>query len=299
MRTLFLVTLVTLLFACKGRQTSETEAIDAQAAIYHQNPNDSTATALINVINQYIDAHGHADSATARFVLLAARVSEERNQLNQALGYYKMYLTENPTKPDHATHLASIITILDRMNKAELNQVLYRSFVSRFPNDQHTSTYSSKIERKEVGIDSLLKEYGIRMFNDSIYRLDENIARLYVDASEAAVMAQPDLPNAPEYLHRAAETARTLRDIPKAISLYDWIINRYGDTPRGATALFLKAFTYDNDLKDFEKARTYYEEFLAKHPNNEFAESAKFLLENLGKSDEQLRQIIEEKKEGK
>ena len=59
--------------------------------------------------------------------------------------------------------------------------------------------------------------------------------------------------------------------------------------------MFLKAFTFDNDLKDYENARKYYEEFLAKYPNNEFAESAKFLLDNLGKSDEELRQIIEQK----
>jgi tetratricopeptide (TPR) repeat protein len=200
-----------------------------------------------------------------------------------------------PERKDQSNRLAEIITVIDTLRKPELSQLLYRSFVQRFNEDPRAEFYAAKIDRKQVGVDSLLKEIGLQMFNDSIYRLDENIARLYVDACEAAVMAQPDLPDAPEYLHRAAETARTLRDIPKAISLYDWIIERYPNHQRGATSLFLKAFTYDNDLKNFEEARKYYEEFLQKYPNNEFVESAKFLLENLGKTEAELNEILQKK----
>jgi TolA-binding protein len=56
-----------------------------------------------------------------------------------------------------------------------------------------------------------------------------------------------------------------------------------------------KLSPYDNDLKDFAKAGKYYNEFLTKYPNNDFTESAKFLLENLGKSEEELKKILDEK----
>ncbi len=295
MRILLFIAITTLFVACKGKQNGEEKELETQAALYKSNPTDSTAQALVLAISNYLAVKGHDDAATSKYVLQAAEVSAERNQLNQALGFYKMYLIEYPNQPDVDDQLANVIELLEKLQKKDLLQVLYKSFATRFNNDSRASTYTALIERKDVTVDSLLKEYGLRMFNDSIYRLDENIARLYVDASEAAVMAQPELTNAPEYLHRAAETARTLRDIPKAITLYDWVIERYPQHPRGATSLFLKAFTYDNDLKDYENARVYYEEFLKKYPDNEFAESAKFLLENLGKSDEELRQIIEEK----
>ena len=52
--------------------------------------------------------------------------------------------------------------------------------------------------------------------------------------------------------------------------------------------MFLKAFTYDNDLKKVEEARVLYNEFLKKYPNDEFADDTKFLLENLGKDDEEI-----------
>jgi tetratricopeptide (TPR) repeat protein len=295
MRFLLPILLITATLACKNKQSPERRAAEEQILIYESNPNDSTALNMVKALGTYIDAVGFKDSTTANYILRAARTSAKHNMDNQALGFYKLYMIQYPTRPDQANIMVEVIDIMTKIQKPELNQILYRSFVERFNNDPRAAQYDALIANKEIRVDSFLKGIGLQMFNDSIYRLDENMARLYVDASEAAVMSNPDLPEAAEYLHRAAETARTLRDIPKAITLYDWIIDQYPNHPRGATALFLKAFTFDNDLKDYENARKYYDEFLAKHPNNEFAESAKFLLDNLGKSDEELRQIIEQK----
>ncbi len=297
MRFLIPFLLIFTLIACKGKQTPDQKAVEDMTKSYESSPSDSTANALVQAISKYIEVHGAKDSTAARYILKAARVSAEHNQLGQALGYYKMYMVQFPERTDQADRVTDVIGIMEKLQKPELRQVLYRSFAQRFKDDPRAAQYSNLIDRKDVTLDSLLREYGTRMFNDSIYRLNEDMAHLYVDATEAAVMVQPDLPDAPEYLHRAAETARTLRDIPKAITLYDWIIERYPTHPRGSTALFLKAFTFDNDLKDYENARKYYEEFLAKYPKSEFAESAQFLIDNLGKSDEELRQIIEKRKE--
>src|SRR5687767_2926824 len=295
MRVYLFIVLIVTVFACKRGGSPEEKAVNVQMKLYEDNPTDSTAQAVVLAMSNYINVHGMQDSTSARYMLKSARISSKHNQWSQALGFYKTYMINYPERPDQADRLVDVITIIDTLGKPDLSQVLYRSFTERFNNDARATSYLAKIDRKNVTVDSLLKEIGMKMFNDSIYRLDENMAHLYVDACEAAVMAQPDIPAAPEYLHRAAETARTLRDIPKAITLYDWIIERYPNHPRGATSLFLKAFTFDNDLKDFENARKYYEEFLKKYPENEFKESAEFLLENLGKSEEELKQILEEK----
>lgn len=299
MRIYIFILLLCPVFACKKGGSPEEKAVTVHMTAYKKNPSDSTAQALVQAMSKYVEVHGLKDSTSARYMLEGGRISAQHNHWNQALGFYKLYMINYPTRPNQATALAEIITVIDTLRKPDLSQVLYRSYVDRFKDDPRAAHYQSRLIRKDITVDSLLKEIGLKMFNDSIYRLDENMAHLYVDASEAAVMAQPDLPNAPEYLHRAAETARTLRDIPKAITIYDWIIERYPNHPRGATSLFLKAFTFDNDLKDFENARIYYEDFLKKYPNNEFAESAKFLLENLGKSEAELREILEKKSKEK
>lgn len=295
MRILIFLFITASIFACKGPNSPEEKAVEAQTRIYENNPTDSTAQALVQALSKYVEVHGLKDSTSARYIIKAARVSSDHNQWSQALGFYKTYMIHYPARADQADHLVSVIAIIDTLNKPELSQVLYKSFTERFPDDERAAAFLNRVEKKNITVDSMLKEIGLKMFNDSIYRLDENMARLYVDACEAAVMANPNLPDAPEYLHRAAETARTLRDIPKAITLYDWIIEQYPNHQRGATSLFLKAFTFDNDLKDFDNARIYYEEFLKKHPNNEFAESAEFLLENLGKSEAELKEILDRK----
>jgi len=295
MRISAIIVAIAFILACKGGGSPEEKSVEIQSKLYESQPSDSTAQALVQALSKFIEVHGIKDSTSARYILRAARVSTERQQWQQALGFYKIYMVQYPDRPDQPDRLVEVISIMDKLQKPELNQVLYRSFVDRFKQDPRAADYESKITDAAIGIDSLLKQIGLRMFNDSIYRLNEDMARLYVDASEAAVMANPNLPQAAEYLHRAAETARTLRNIPKAITIYDWIIDKYPNDKRGATSLFLKAFTFDNDLKDFTNAKKYYEEFLVKYPNNEFTESAKFLLENLGKSEEELKQILERK----
>ena len=90
----------------------------------------------------------------------------------------------------------------------------------------------ASIEDKNITADTVLKYIAKNMFNDSTFRLNEPRAKLYIDAVEAAVKAEPALTKAPEYIHHAAETARTLRDIPKAIELYDWIIATYPAHPQ-------------------------------------------------------------------
>ncbi len=56
--------------------------------------------------------------------------------------------------------------------------------------------------------------------------------------------------------------------------------------------MFLMAFAYENYLKDTEKAKQAYEAFLKKYPENQLARDAKFSLDNLGKSPEEVMDMI-------
>ena len=64
-------------------------------------------------------------------------------------------------------------------------------------------------------------------------------------------------------------------------------------------ALFMKAFLFDESLKDVENARKYYQEFIDKYPNHEFAKQAKLLMENLGKSQEEVLKSLQGKNKDK
>ncbi|MBK8564750.1 MAG: tetratricopeptide repeat protein [Saprospiraceae bacterium] len=109
----------------------------------------------------------------------------------------------------------------------------------------------------------------------------QNSLLLYADAFPADSTSV-------SYLAKAGETARLLQQHDKALEIFDKISKTYPNTKSAAAAMFMKAFTLDNDLKKFDEAKPAYEAFLKQYPNDEFADDAQFLLKNLGKSPEEL-----------
>jgi tetratricopeptide (TPR) repeat protein len=295
MKIIYTTLLLGLLLASCKKVSPEEKAVNDACKIVQSSGNDSSYVALSNAINTLVETKGYADSTSAKQILKAAHLCESKNRYSEAVDYYEMYLAHYADRPDQADKLMALIGLTEKETESQLSQILYKSFVNRFPDDPRAKDLAAKIELKEITVDSTLRHIGMNMFNDSTFRLNEPMANMYIQGSELAAAADPKLVSAPEHLHRAAETARTLRDLPRAIKIYDWIITVYPESPRGATSLFLKAFTYDNDLKDYTKAAKYYNEFLTKYPNNDFTESAKFLLQNLGKSEEELKKILDEK----
>ena len=58
----------------------------------------------------------------------------------------------------------------------------------------------------------------------------------------------------------------------------------------------LKGFALDSEFKQKEEAKKIYEQFLTEFPNDSLAKDVRFLLKNIGKSDEELLKEIEKKK---
>ncbi len=95
------------------------------------------------------------------------------------------------------------------------------------------------------------------------------------------------------YLTKAGEVARLERQFEEAIRIYDNIIVRYPDNAGTAKALFMKGFTYENDLGNPDSAGAAYMLFLEKYPDDGMAEDARFLLKNLGKKPEEVLKELE------
>lgn len=294
MRFLIFTFFLILAIGCQKSVTPEQQAVDQAQAAYDASPSRTSADSLIMALEAFVDVHGYADSTSARYILKAARVSAEYRHPMQTRALYRSYLVAYPGRPNQADILAEYITTTEKLRMTELNDVLYKSFVNQFPDDARADAFESKITIPEIAVDSFVRYTGLNMFNDSTFRLDIPKAKVYVEIAQDMVMANPAIPQADEYLHHAAETCRTLRDVQKAIDLYDWIIDTYPTGDRAATALFLKAFTLDNDLKQYEEAGEQYKRFIDLYPDNEFTESAQFLLDNLGRSEEELKKMLDE-----
>ncbi len=91
--------------------------------------------------------------------------------------------------------------------------------------------------------------------------------------------------------------ASHLNRYDKTIEYLDKIITTYPQSPDAPKSLFKIGFTCENMIKDIDKARKYYEEFLKKYPEHELALSVRVSLEYLGESDEELLERLLKKNE--
>jgi tetratricopeptide (TPR) repeat protein len=100
---------------------------------------------------------------------------------------------------------------------------------------------------------------------------------------------------APVYLFKAGDLSRGLGKFEDAIQYWALLYKEYPEYKRAPDALFLEAFTYENEIKDLPKAKALYEEFLKKYPTHDFAANIPVLLENLGKTPEELIESFKKK----
>ncbi len=93
---------------------------------------------------------------------------------------------------------------------------------------------------------------------------------------------------AAEYLYKAATLSMNTNQNEKAIAILDRIIKDYSDFKKLPETYFLKAFIYDNNIKNINKAREAYTVFLQKFPKSDLVDDAAISLDNLGKTPEQI-----------
>lgn len=86
-----------------------------------------------------------------------------------------------------------------------------------------------------------------------------------------------------EEYYDAAKEAYTKENFKLAVDNFLNIIKHYPQGKRAAEANFMLGFINANDLKNFDEAKKYYEEFIAKYPDHELADDAQYELKTLGK----------------
>lgn len=120
-------------------------------------------------------------------------------------------------------------------------------------------------------------------------------AKELVNAYTDFAKKYPKDTNSVNFLFKAAIMSMNISQPKLSVELFDQIIKDYPAFNKIADCMFLKAFVYDDKLKNINKAREAYKAFLRKYPTHDFADDAKACLDNLGKTTEQLIQEFEAK----
>ncbi len=141
----------------------------------------------------------------------------------------------------------------------------------------------------------------IKQLEEKFYNVSSNAVPNPIDAKNLLreyskfVNDHPEDENTPEFLFKASRVAIGVQQYEQAIKFLDDICTNHPDSKRVASAIFTKAFVYENNLNDTKTAEKLYKEFIDKYPKDELAESATFALKNLGKTNEELIKEFEEK----
>jgi hypothetical protein len=138
--------------------------------------------------------------------------------------------------------------------------------------EENTIKQIKALEEKVLGKDNIPVDTALMLV-----RLQEAYAKAHPGDSLSAIM-----------LYKAADIARGAGEPGLAIKLWGTVTRKYPDFPKAAESLFLQAFTFENEIKDENNARVYYENFINRYPEHEYVEVAKMALENLGKRPEEL-----------
>ncbi len=277
---------IILTISCKNTASDSTsDEIKKYQKEYESNKNSITGSKLINSIIQFVQNHPENLETNLSLFEKALEVSKEQNNLVQATGFLNTLIKEDPKHSETKERIKELTRMLIQLKNIPAGESIFLAFREKYPDE---SVDQLQVNTSDQNIFDRITRLSGEMFDDSTHAYREDIATQFVDACEAFVLVNPDHQEATNYLHKAGETARSIKSYRKALSIYDWIVQKYPKDDRAGQALFLQAFTYDNDLKNYDQAEELYKTFLAKYPEDEFADDAQFLLKNLGKSDEEI-----------
>ena len=134
-----------------------------------------------------------------------------------------------------------------------------------------------------------------RLFSPAATGFDKVKADSLLASYESFIKHFPEDSLTMKYTFKAANLAMNMNDATHAIALFDKFMEKYPDNAKARVSMFFKAYIYENQIKNLEKAKEVYLQFIEKYPDGEFAADARIALQNLGKSPEQMVREFEEK----
>ncbi len=286
------------LFACKNEPAPQAmNGLEKLYKDYEVEPNAARAEIYLDSLVQYIPSIVEDKAKALPFLKKGVEVSMAQGLLSSAPGFLLPLLRNYPTLESRKQHLLQLGDVMYAIRKRHASNIIYKKLTADYPSDAEISKKKGLIEEEALNQEDYLTYLFDQLtINADKTGINKSAALKYVDAVEAFALVAPKDQSVAGHLYGAAEVARSLRTFPKVMSLYDWILEAYPESEKAPNVLFIKGFILEQDYNRDEEARAVYEQFLAKYPSHQMAESAQFLLNNLGKTDEEILAEIEKKR---
>ena len=277
------------LWHCTNDSNDTSGSIAGLEAQFDQNADGQIANELLAAYDTFIAENPEKEDQVARYLYRKAGILYRLNKNNEAINALNEAIRkfpDNPNTPNCALLVATILS--ENFYNEQVPLSIYQCLEQKSLDDTQQNTIAEKLPANTPPLMDRIKGMQAQIFDDSLGRINYRFANDYIQSCLYYAYLLPQKEDAPEVALRAAETARTIRTFPVALELYETIYERYPQHPKASQALFLQAFTLDNDLKKLDEAKALYETFLEKFPTDDFADDTKFLLKNLGKNDQEI-----------
>ena len=140
----------------------------------------------------------------------------------------------------------------------------------------------------------LLDNYGL-VADQQTGWMDTLASRQYIALAEKFAGDHPGDTLTALPLYRAAEVHQALGNFTAAADVLERVSEDYPGFSKRGEALFMLAFTHDEHLKDYDTASDLYERFKREYPDNVFADGVDVLINNLGKSSDEMLKDLEQR----
>lgn len=288
MRSLILCLFAVFLLSCNSDKDSNL-LNKAEKMVEEDASKENVAHLIKTIITEYETADTKPEKI--EFLKRGLEVAQKYNLPKDVSSFRLGLITQDPSSESTGKILLGMADQIKERGKTIVADIMYTGISKEFESLKETAI--AKLSNSQINIDTIITQTGQAVFDpENPGEVNRNVAHQYVDMCEAYGLSNPSSDNAVEYLFKGAEMARSLKSYNKSISLFDMVMTKYPETKKAASALFVKAFMMENDFKRIEEAKELYVQFLEQYPEDELADDVEVLLNNLGKTDEELYNSI-------
>lgn len=268
MRILSLILFIAVLAASCGKEISLKDVYIQEKAMVAQPDSQNTAR-LLELYSGYANQHP-ATKEAGTFLTRAAWITQKSQTAKSQEWLLQALKMESKFLPDSAILLAARYS----------GQVLTQG--------EQWKKWSAAMDPLYDRLERIRSALSVQPPFDPVTGIpDTMLAYTYAGLAKQLSTKKTDSLSA-HYLFQAAQALRNGKNISASMKLMDLVEKDFPQYNKMNMVYFMRAFIYDNDLQDYDKARTAYQTFIDKFPNDELADDARLILKNLGKTTEEL-----------
>ena len=287
------------LIACKNEKTSEADdQISTLEKAVEQQATGENIASLFSAYDEKIRDKELSRNDLKETLDKAYNLADGQGWGKELIGYAYAYLKEFPGEVGNEEKVLQLINLMEERNQKNTVRTLKYGFLDAYPESIHLDSIHGSLDSTYPNAKAYLQDMALKVF-DNPDAIGVNIinAKEYVNSCEAYTLVLPADSLAPRYLFNAAEMSRTVKTFDKTLFLYDWLIAKYPNYEKTPMAMFLKGFILENELNNIDKAKEVYRKFLENYPAHDLADDVQFLYDNLGKSNEEILEMIEKNRQ--